>query len=213
MCLVCKELDSFIKASVVCRQRRLTAHLTCTWNKPIKYLLDDLHQILQNLPTLADILVCNDGCGQVTQDVGAHGLDRIEVPGWGKRIKAITLSRWSKAPSPVWNDTQCNISDAGLTPGIWDGAKTDKSPRREPSFWTRDSALSRHLSLEPHWREEEKETLARRYRSVSRDLPSSWNLIHGLLMFQLQVNWLNTRDKTPSQAASNPKTTLETVFC
>lgn len=59
-------------------------HLACTWNKPIKYLLDDLHQILQNLPTLADILVCNDGCGQVTQDVGAHGLDRVEVSGCGK---------------------------------------------------------------------------------------------------------------------------------
>lgn len=49
--------------------------------KPIKYLLDDLHQIFQNLSTLADILVCNDGCGQVTQDVGAHGLDGIEVSG------------------------------------------------------------------------------------------------------------------------------------
>lgn len=63
------------------------------------------------------------------------------------------------------------------------------------------------LSLESYAKEEEKETLARRYRSVSR------NLIHQPLMFQLQVNWLNTRDRTLFQADSNPKPTLETVFC
>lgn len=74
----------------------LGAQLKCLWStsaddllpsamniehKPIKYLLDDLHQILQNLSTLADILVSNDGCGQVTQDVGAHGLDGVEISG------------------------------------------------------------------------------------------------------------------------------------
>lgn len=79
---------------------------TCAWNKSIKYLLDDLHQILQNLSPLTDILVRNDSCGQVTQDVGAHGLDRIEVSGWG-RMKVITLSHWSKTPSRLeWHVIQ-----------------------------------------------------------------------------------------------------------
>lgn len=67
----------------------MTAHcpLPCTVNrkkKIMKYLLDDLHQILQNLSTLADVLVCNDGRSQVTQDVGAHGLDGVEVSRSGK---------------------------------------------------------------------------------------------------------------------------------
>lgn len=47
---------------------------------PASYLLDDFHQILQHLPTLADVLVSDDGCGQVAQYVWAHGLNSIEVP-------------------------------------------------------------------------------------------------------------------------------------
>ncbi|TNN45091.1 hypothetical protein EYF80_044705 [Liparis tanakae] len=50
----------------------------------VRYLLNDLHQILQHLPALADVLVCDDGRGQVTQDVRAHGLDGVEVPGEDK---------------------------------------------------------------------------------------------------------------------------------
>lgn len=109
-------------------------HLTCTWNKPIKYLLDDLHQILQNLPTLADILVCNDGCGQVTQDVGAHGLDRVEVSGWGKDkgnyfialIKgaiSFGMTRNATFQMPVWllafgtEPRQINVPDESRTSG------------------------------------------------------------------------------------------------
>lgn len=45
------------------------------------YLLDDLDQILEDLPALTDVLVGDDGGGQVTQDVGAHGLDGVEIPG------------------------------------------------------------------------------------------------------------------------------------
>lgn len=40
----------------------LTVCTLCT-NKYIRYLLDDLHQILQNLSTLTNILVCDDRCG------------------------------------------------------------------------------------------------------------------------------------------------------
>jgi len=47
----------------------------------VRYLLNDLHQILQHLPTLADILVCDDRRGQVTQDVRAHRLNGVEVSG------------------------------------------------------------------------------------------------------------------------------------
>lgn len=45
----------------------------------MRHLLYDLDQVLQNLATLSDILVCDDCCGEVTQDVWAHGLNSIEV--------------------------------------------------------------------------------------------------------------------------------------
>lgn len=51
----------------------------------MRHLLYDLDQVLQNLATLADILVCDDRGGQVTQDVWAHGLNSIEVSGMEDR--------------------------------------------------------------------------------------------------------------------------------
>lgn len=55
--------------------------------------------------------------------------------------------------------------------------------------------LKPSLSLVFYDREQRKETRAKRYRSVSSDLPSSRNLIHQRLMFQLQINWLKTELK------------------
>ena len=42
-------------------------------------LLDDLDQVLEHL--LPAPLVGDDSCGQVAKDVGAHGLNGIQVPG------------------------------------------------------------------------------------------------------------------------------------
>lgn len=42
-------------------------------------LLDDLDQVLEDIPS-AD-LVGDHSSGQVAEDVGAHGLYRIQVPG------------------------------------------------------------------------------------------------------------------------------------
>lgn len=44
------------------------------------YLLDDFDQIFQDLPALTHILVSDDSCGQVTQNMWAHGLNGIEIP-------------------------------------------------------------------------------------------------------------------------------------
>lgn len=60
---------------------------------------------------------------------------------------------------------------------------------------TRSKGLKPSLSLVFYDREQGKETLVKRYRSVSSDLPSSRNLIHQPLMFQLQINWLKTEFK------------------
>lgn len=53
-------------------------------------------------------------------------------------------------------------------------------------------SLKPPLSLVFYDREWGKETLVKRYRSVSSDLPSSSNPIHQQLMFQLQINWWKT---------------------
>lgn len=43
----------------------------------MQYLLDNFDQVLEDLPTLAHVLVSDDSCGQVAQNVWAHGLNGI----------------------------------------------------------------------------------------------------------------------------------------
>lgn len=85
---------------------------------------------------------------------------------------------------------------------------------RGPSLLDIGSSFKPSLSLVSYEREEEKETLTRRYRSMNRDLPSSWNIIHLLPMFRYRSTGrgLNTRDMMLILADSNPTQNLETVF-
>lgn len=54
----------------------------------VEYLLDDLDQILQDLPAFADVLVGDDGCGQVAEHVWTHGLNGVEVPGREQKFES-----------------------------------------------------------------------------------------------------------------------------
>lgn len=60
------------------------AAISHTVNEP--YLLNDFHQVFQHLPALSHVFVGDDGCGEVAQDVRAHGLDGVQVPGKHQHI-------------------------------------------------------------------------------------------------------------------------------
>lgn len=74
------------------------------------YLLYDLDQIFQDLPPLTNVFVCDDSCGQVTQNVWAHGLNGVEVPEMTKQksrqeqiirgLKRTGGTTWQKSNGP-----------------------------------------------------------------------------------------------------------------